>query len=84
MLAALDRLDSWAAGAKPTLEVHYILYRDEPRGKAVFSSLHGDGEVQEDLIQIAIRDKSRAVTIDVPTRIQICENRCGFTSMRCP
>lgn len=42
--------------AKPRLDVHYIFYKQQKDGKDVFTSLHGDAEVTEDLVQIAIRD----------------------------
>jgi hypothetical protein len=42
--------------ANPRVEVHYIFYKQQKDGKDVFVSLHGDGEVTEDLVQIAIRD----------------------------
>ena len=41
---------------KPKLEVHYIFYKQNKDGKEVFVSMHGDGEVTEDLVQMMIRD----------------------------
>ena len=38
------------------LEVHYIFYRQQKDGHDVFFSLHGEEEVVENLVQIAIRD----------------------------
>ena len=42
--------------SRPKLEVHYIFYKLNTDGKDVFVSMHGDGEVTEDLVQMTIRD----------------------------
>jgi hypothetical protein len=42
--------------SKPQLEVHYLFYKAQKDGKDVFGSPHGDDEVTEDLVQMAIRD----------------------------
>ncbi len=39
------------------LELHYILYRQKQDGKEVFTSLHGEEEITEDLVQIVMRDR---------------------------
>ena len=40
----------------PSLEFHYLFYKQVKDGKEVFTSLHGEEEVVEDLVQIVIRD----------------------------
>jgi hypothetical protein len=42
--------------SKPKLDIHYIFYKQNKDGKDVFVSMHGDGEVTEDLVQMMIRD----------------------------
>jgi hypothetical protein len=42
---------------RPRLEVHYIFYKQQKDGHEVFSSLHGEEEIIEDLVQIVIRDR---------------------------
>lgn len=40
----------------PNLEFHYLFYKQSKDGKGVFTSLHGEEEVIENLAQIVIRD----------------------------
>ena len=49
-------LASTNATAKPRLDVHYIFYKQQKDGKDVFVSLHGEDEVVEDLVEMALRD----------------------------
>ena len=49
-------IDSTNAMAKPKIEVHYIFYKQQKEGKDVFFTLHGEEEMVEDLVQMAIRD----------------------------
>src|ERR1039457_6810745 len=42
--------------SKPQLEVHYLFYKTQKDGKEVFGSPHGEEEVTEDLVQMAVRD----------------------------
>jgi hypothetical protein len=44
-------------GQAPQLDVHYILYKRQVDGKDTFTSMHGEEELTEDVVQIAIRDK---------------------------
>lgn len=44
----------------PTLSVHYIFYRKQENGKDVYTSLHGAAEVDEDVVQMLIRDEHPA------------------------
>ena len=41
---------------KPQLEVRYLFFKAQKDGKDVFGSPHGDDEVTEDLVQMAVRD----------------------------
>jgi hypothetical protein len=49
-------IDSTNAMAKPKIEIHYIFYKQQKEGKDVFVTLHGEAEMVEDLVQMAIRD----------------------------
>jgi hypothetical protein len=49
-------IDSTNAVAKPIIEVHYIFYKRQMDGKDVFVTLHGEDEMVEDLVQMAVRD----------------------------
>jgi hypothetical protein len=49
-------MDSTNAMAKPKIEIHYIFYKQPKEGKDVFTTLHGEAEMVEDLVQMAIRD----------------------------
>ena len=53
----LDFLDSYPGKPKPSLEVHYIFYRRDDGDSVIYSSLHGEKEINENLIQMVIRDK---------------------------
>ncbi len=52
----IEFLEGSIGSNKPSLEVHYIFYRRNENGNSVFSSLHGEEEVQENLVQMVIRD----------------------------
>lgn len=53
----LNYLDSVSVQTKPSLEIHYIFYKTKNEaGETVFTSLHGEEEVKENLVQIVIRD----------------------------
>jgi hypothetical protein len=45
------------ANHKPCLDIHYIFYKHQRDGNEIFSSMHGEDEVVEDLVQMAIRDQ---------------------------
>jgi hypothetical protein len=49
-------IDSTNAIYKPKIEVHYIFYKQQKDGKEVFATLHGEDEMVEDLVQMALRD----------------------------
>ncbi len=55
-LRALVAKPSLADTAPPKITVRYILRKTAKDGDASFISMHGDSEVAEDLVQIAIRD----------------------------
>ena len=48
---------SFPAESKPKLDIHYIIYKKQDGDKTYFTSLHGEEEVVEDLVQIVIRDE---------------------------
>jgi hypothetical protein len=52
----LGMLDSTNLVEKPKLEIHYIFYKQRKDGRDVYTSLHGDSEINEDLVQIILRD----------------------------
>lgn len=56
-LALLNFLARTNANPKPRLEIHYLFYKQTKDGKDVFTSLHGEPEVVENLVQIVIRDR---------------------------
>lgn len=43
--------------AAPSLEIHYLFYKTTKEDKDAFGSLHGEEEVVEDLVQMALRDR---------------------------
>lgn len=53
----LDFLDSYPGKPKPSLEIHYIFYRRNDGDSVIYSSLHGEKEINENLVQVVIRDK---------------------------
>lgn len=55
-LSIIDFLKTFPGNPKPILEVHYIFYKKSEDGKTVFTSLHGEEEIQENLVQMIIRD----------------------------
>jgi len=52
----IDFLRDFSGDTKPSLEVRYIFYQRNEGGKTIIGSLHGEGEVQENLVQMIIRD----------------------------
>ncbi len=44
-------------GQVPQLDVHYIIYKRQVDGSDVFTSMHGEEELNEDVVQIVIRDR---------------------------
>jgi len=55
--SVLDFLKTYAGRSKPSLEIHYIFYRNINGGDTIFTSMHGEEEVKEDLVQMVIRDR---------------------------
>ena len=53
----LHFLDTYSGKPKPSLELHYIFYKKSDGGKMVFTSMHGEEEIKENLVQMVIRDK---------------------------
>lgn len=51
----LEAIASDSGQVRPRLDVRFIFYRDESTGQ--FSSLHGESEIQENLVQIVLRDR---------------------------
>lgn len=54
--SVLDFLETHSMEPKPELEVHYIFYKRNDNGKPVFTSMHGEKEIDENLVQMVIRD----------------------------
>lgn len=56
LASLIDRVRSEPSA--PRLDVHYIFYRLDgaPAGSPQYTSLHGDAEIEEDLVQIVVRD----------------------------
>ena len=52
----IDFLRESSGDPKPSLEVHYIFYQKNEGSKTIITSLHGEEEAQENLVQIIIRD----------------------------
>lgn len=42
---------------KPAIKLHFIFYKKTDGGKTVYTSLHGENEITENLVQMVIRDK---------------------------
>lgn len=57
----LDHLGNQDQAEHPKLEVHYIFYKRQKDGKDTFTSLHGDKEITENLVQIVLRDRYPAL-----------------------
>lgn len=55
-IALLDFLDKMTNTVKPTLQVRYIFYQNRAGDKEIFTALHGEDEVRENLAQIILRD----------------------------
>ena len=55
--AVIDFLENYTSSPKPLLEIHYLFYKKDGKENGAFTSLHGDEEVAENLLQIVIRDK---------------------------
>jgi hypothetical protein len=53
--------DSPNVTQKPKLEVRYIFYKQQKDGKGVYTSLHGEEEVTENLVQMVLRDRYAAL-----------------------
>ncbi len=53
----LSRLDALDHALAPKLEVRYIFYKKIVGDSVFFTSMHGDQEIQEDLVQMVIRDE---------------------------
>jgi hypothetical protein len=53
----LNFLDRTNIATKPKLEVRYLFYKQRKDGKEVWTSLHGEDEIVENLVQMAIRDR---------------------------
>lgn len=41
---------------KPNLEIRYLFYKQQKDGKDVYTSLHGEEEITENLVQMVLRD----------------------------
>lgn len=52
----LNYLNSLPAGQSFEIEIHYIFYKTLQDGTPVYTCLHGEKEVQENLVQMMIRD----------------------------
>lgn len=52
----IEFLRDFPGDTRPSLEIRYIFYQRVQDGKTVISSLHGEPEIQEDLVQMIIRD----------------------------
>jgi hypothetical protein len=50
-------LESTNLTQKPKLEVRYIFYKQQKDGKDIFTSLHGEEEITENLAQMVLRDR---------------------------
>lgn len=53
----LDFLETYPRKSKPSVEIRYIFYKKKEGEKIIFTSLHGEEEVKENLVQIVIRDE---------------------------
>ena len=56
-MALYDLLAKTNGPDGPKVEIHYIFSRQSRDGKEVFTSLHGEPEVAENLVQMVIRDR---------------------------
>ncbi len=52
----LNYLNAMPAGQSFEIEIHYIFYKTIQDGTIVYTCLHGEKEVQENLVQMMIRD----------------------------
>lgn len=52
----LEFLETYSEHPKPSLEIRYIFYKKDEGGKQVFTSMHGEQEIEENLVQMVIRD----------------------------
>ena len=52
----LEFLETYSEHPKPSLEIRYIFYEKDEGAKQVFTSMHGEPEVEENLVQMVIRD----------------------------
>jgi hypothetical protein len=53
----LNHLLNHSNESKPRLEIRYIFYKKNENGKEMFTALHGEKEIQENLVQMIIRDR---------------------------
>lgn len=60
----LHFLETYSGKPKPSLEIHYIFYKKNDGGKTVFTSMHGEEEIKENLVQMVIRDQYPAFYYD--------------------
>ena len=75
-LARTNVAASRQSAANPELEIHYIFYKQNKDDKDVFISMHGDGEVTEDLVQMTIRDHFPPAVFESYLRLR---NKSGNT-----
>lgn len=52
----LNFLSSTNVSVRPKMEIRYLFYKQTKDGKDEFYSLHGEPEIEENLVQMAIRD----------------------------
>lgn len=50
-------LESTNIVQKPKLEVRYLFYKQQKDGRDIFTSLHGEDEITENLVQMVLRDR---------------------------
>lgn len=53
----IEFLENYSSRPKPILEIHYLFYMKNSDKDGIFASLHGEEEIEENLIQLVIRDK---------------------------
>lgn len=57
--AVLNLLESMPEKDRPGVEVRYVIYKSDHGASTEYTSMHGPDELQEDLVQMAIRDHHR-------------------------
>jgi hypothetical protein len=60
----LDFLETYSGESRPALEIRYIFYKRKVNGKTVFTSMHGEKELVENVVQIIIRDSYPEIYYD--------------------